>query len=306
MNFTWDGVTFLRVRANGISFEVATLGEQAADAPLAICLHGFPEHSYSWRYQMPLLADLGYRVWAPNLRGYGNTDQPSGLRAYALATLVEDIAALIRASSAGEVLVLGHDWGGMLAWLTAMRHPELVQRLVVCNMPHPACFRREVRRFPQLWMSWYVLFFQLPYLPERMLGARGAAAVGDMFQRSTRDQSRFPDEVLAVYCSNASRPGRLTAMLNWYRALLRGGGWRTLPREGQWPRIEAPTLMVWGDADAALSVRCTDGTAQYVADLTLHRLPGVSHWVQQEAPEAVNALLTAWLERFREEPDRPS
>ncbi len=299
MHVSWDGVTFIRVEANGICFEIATMGEDARENPLAICLHGFPEHAYSWRRQMPLLAGLGYRVWAPNLRGYGNTDQPTGLAAYALDTLVEDVAALVRASGASEVLVLAHDWGGMLAWLLAMRHPELVQHLVICNMPHPACFRREVKRPPQLWMSWYVLFFQLPGLPERLFGAHGAAAIGDMFRRSTRDPARFParfpEEVLAVYRWNASRPGRLTAMLNWYRALVRGGGWRSLPREGQWPTIEAPTLLLWGDADTALSIRTTDGTAEYVAKFSMQILPGVSHWIQQEAPEAVNAAIAAWL-----------
>ncbi len=296
MEFAWDGITFIRVEANGISLEVATLGEDArANAPFAICLHGFPEHAYSWRHQMPMLAGLGYRVWAPNLRGYGNTDQPLGLQAYALDTLVRDVAELIRASGARAALVLAHDWGGMLAWLLAMRHPELVQHLVVCNMPHPACFAREAKHPPQLWMSWYVLLFQMPGLPERLLGARGAAAVGDMFRRSTRDPARFPEAVLAVYRWNASRPGRLTAMLNWYRALLRGGGWRSLPRKGQWPVIEVPTLLLWGDADAALSLRTTDGTAEYVRDFTLHVLPGVSHWIQQEAPEEVNAVTAAWL-----------
>ncbi len=249
---------------------------------------------------MPVLAGLGYRVWAPNLRGYGNTDQPAGLAAYALGTLVEDAAALIGASGAGKALVLAHDWGGMLAWLLAMRHPGLVHRLVICNMPHPACFAREVKHAPQLWMSWYVLLFQLPWLPEQLLGARGAAAVGDMFLRSTRDRARFPDKVLAVYRWNASRPGRLTAMLHWYRALLRGGGWRSLPRDGQWPVIDAPTLLLWGDADAALSVRTTNGTARYVSNFTLQILPGVSHWIQQEAPEAVNAAITAWLRRHAE------
>ena len=297
MKFTWDGITFIRVEANGIAFEVATLGgDPRENAPLAICLHGFPEHAYSWRHQMPMLAELGYRVWAPNLRGYGNTDQPSGLRAYALDTLVEDVAALIRASGARTALVLAHDWGGMLGWLLAMRHPELVQHFIVCNMPHPACFAQEARHPPQLFLSWYVLLFQIPGLPEWLLGARGAAAVGDMFQRSTRDRSRFPKEVLAVYRWNASRPGRLTAMLNWYRAFVRGGGWRSLPREGQWLAIQAPTLLLWGEADTALSVRTTDDTAAYVRDFTLHVLPGVSHWIQQEAPEAVNALIVAWLQ----------
>lgn len=280
-----------RVPANGINFEVATMGEGDR---LALCLHGFPELAYSWRFQMPLLARLGYRVWAPNLRGYGATDSPPQIEAYRLDLLVEDVAALIRASGAKETILIAHDWGGMLAWTLASREPSLLHRLIVCNMPHPACFLREVRRPVQFLKSWYVLFFQIPVLPEALLGAHGAAAVGQMIRRSSQDPARFPDDVLAMYRQNASRPGGLRSMLNWYRALLRGGGMLSLARE-TWPAIETPTLLIWGDADSALSTRNLRGTDRYVSDLTVRRLPGVSHWVQQEAPETVNEIIAAWL-----------
>ena len=184
----------------------------------------------------------------------------------------------------------------MLAWLVAARHPELLERLVIGNMPHPSCFTREVRKLDQFLRSWYVLFFQLPYLPERLLGARGARAIAEMFRLPAGVTQNIPEEARELYRRNADRPGRLTAMLQWYRALLRGGGWRTLPKSGAWPKIETPTLLLWGDADKALSVRTTDGTAAFVSHLTLRILPGVSHWVQQEAHEAVNAAILAWLE----------
>ncbi len=291
MQASWNEVEFTQVLANGLSFEVATLG---SGDRLALCLHGFPEHACSWRHQMPLLAGLGYRVWAPNLRGYGNTDAPQGLASYNLNVLVEDVAALIRASGAKETVLIGHDWGGMLAWLLAMRQPELVDRLVICNMPHPACFLREVKRPVQFFRSWYILLFQIPHLPEALLGRNHAQAIAQMILRTARDPSRFPDEVLDLYRRNASRPGRLTAMLNWYRALLRGGGWRKLGAS-PWPRISIPTLLLWGDADTALSLRATRGTEQYVSNLTFHVLSGVSHWVQGEAPEAVNLHIETWL-----------
>lgn len=281
----------IRVRANGIEFEVFTAG---AGDRLAFCLHGFPEHAFSWRFQMPVLAELGYRVWAPNLRGYGGTDSPPEIEAYRLETLVEDVAELIRASGAKESLLVAHDWGGLLAWLLASWRPELVQRLVICNLPHPACFLRELKGPAQFLKSWYVLFFQIPWLPEALLGAGQARAVGEAIRRTSRDPSRFPDEVLAVYRENASRPGGLRAMLNWYRALVRGGGANRL-RKQQWPRIEVPTSLIWGDADAALSVRTLRGTEQFVSHLTVRVLPGVSHWVQQGAAERVNALLREWL-----------
>ena len=243
---------------------------------------------------MPLLAKLGYRVWAPNLRGYGGTDSPLDIPAYHMDELVEDVASLIRASGSRETLLIGHDWGGALAWNLAMQQPALLNRLVICNLPHPACFLREIKRPTQFVKSWYIFLFQLPILPEVLLRFGQGRAVGELIRRTSRDPSRFPDEAIDVYRSNAMRPGGLTAMLNWYRALIRGGGWRRLVR-ASFPKIEIPTLFLWGDADIALSIRATAGTEEYVSNLVFRVLPGVSHWVQQEAPEAINAMLEAWL-----------
>jgi epoxide hydrolase 4 len=305
----WPGVEMIRVAANGIQFEVATMPAAGAAAGattantedrLALCLHGFPEHAYSWRHQMPLLAQLGYRVWAPNLRGYGATDSPQEISAYTIDTLVADVATLIAASGAKEILLVAHDWGAALAWILAMRRPELVSRLVIMNVPHPACFERELKRARQLRKSWYMFFFQIPKLPEYLLGRDQARLIGRMF-RGTRHPERFPDDVIAVYRENALRPGGLTAMLNWYRAFFQR---RREPRKEdrtagarapRFPKIQLPTLFLWGDADVALDFRATGGTENYVSNLTFRVFPGISHWIQQEAPEAVNAMLTAWL-----------
>lgn len=287
----WPNVQFIRVAANGINFEVATMG---TGDRLALCLHGFPEHAYSWRYQMPLLAKLGYHVWAPNLRGYGNTDSPQEVSAYKTRTLVADVAALIEAANPRETLLIAHDWGGALAWSLAMMQPDLINRLVILNLPHPACFARELRRPPQLFMSWYMYFFQLPWLPEKMLGRNNGRATSGIFRRTSRNPERFPDEVLEVYRANAARPGGLTAMINWYRAALRGGAFRRFLSAAV-PTVNISTLFLWGDADTALSFRTTRGIEKYVSNLTFRVFPGVSHWIQQEAPEAVNAMLEAWL-----------
>ena len=287
----WPGVEFIRVAANGINFEVATMG---VGDRLALCLHGFPEHAYSWRHQMPLLARLGYRVWAPNLRGYGATDSPREVSAYQTYTLVEDVAALIKAAQPRETLLLAHDWGAALAWSLALDQPQLIDRLVILNLPHPACFARELRRPVQLARSWYMLFFQLPWLPEFLLGRRQGRGASELIRKTSRNPARFADEDLEVYRANAARPGALTAMLNWYRALFRGGALRRF-FGNDIPIIHTPTLFLWGDADTALSLRTTRGTEQYVSDLTFRVFPGVSHWIQQEAPEAVNAMLEAWL-----------
>jgi len=278
------------VQANGLSFDVATCGEGGR---LALCLHGFPECSYSWRYQLPLLARLGYRAWAPDLRGYGESSRPTALADYAIEKLMEDVAGLIDASHARSAILLAHDWGAVIAWYFAMRKLRPLDRLVIMNVPHPAvAMRRMFSR--QLLRSWYVFLFQIPWLPERLLRSRNYAAVANAFRGMAVDRRRFPDEVIEVYRKNAAHPGALTAMVNYYRALVRGGGLRRQRALG-FPVIDTPTLMIWGEQDRALGKETTFGTAEFVRDFTIRYLPGVSHWVQQEAPEAVNAMLEAWL-----------
>ena len=292
-SFSWkpapaSGITPQWVEANGQTFEVATAGK---GRKLALCLHGFPELHYSWRHQIPLLVGLGYRVWAPNLRGYGGSSKPEGIASYRLNTLVQDVAALIDASGAEEVTLIAHDWGAIIAWHFAILKIRPLARLVIMNVPHPQCARRELKHWHQLKKSWYIFFFQLPRLPEWLLGRNGAERVKRAFSRMAVDKSRFPDEDLQVYADAASRPGALRSMINYYRALLRTPDARQIG-DG---RVDIPTLMIWGEEDSAIDIRCTEGTNEWVPDLELHRLPGVSHWVQQETPEQVNAILREWL-----------
>ncbi len=275
-------MTARRVAANGLSFEVEEAG---GGDHLALCLHGFPEHLVSWRHQVPVLAALGYRVWAVNQRGYGETSRPDGVEAYAMRHLLADVAALIDASGAKRVTLLAHDWGAMVAWCFAAGRVRPIERLVIMNVPHPLCFRAALKHWRQRRKSWYVSFFQLPFLPERMLAANGAAAVRRMFRGAG-----IPAEVVDVYARQAAAPGAATAMLNWYRAIRMTSG---VPRL-ETP-IEVPTLVIWGEQDVALDVMCLDGTERYVRDLRIERLPGISHWVQQHAPERVNALLREFL-----------
>jgi pimeloyl-ACP methyl ester carboxylesterase len=285
------GIDHRFVEANGIRFHVAECGN---GDKLALFLHGFPEFWYSWRAQLPVMARLGYRAWAPDLRGYGKTERPTRVQDYAIETLVEDVAALIDAAPARETVLIAHDWGGIIAWAFAMRRPRPLSRLVVMNLPHPACFEREFRKWRQFRRSWYALLFQLPRLPEALLRARHYRAIGEAFRGSAVDTSRFPEEVLQRYRQSAARPGALTAMLNYYRAYGRGGGGKRQRARG-YPRIDVPTLMIWGEQDIALSKETTYGTEPYVRDLTIRYLPNVSHWVQQEAPDAVNAMLEAFV-----------
>ena len=277
------------IKTNGLRFEVTTAG---TGDKLALLLHGFPECAYSWRYQVPLLVRMGYRVWAPDLRGYGKSDKPRRISDYAIDKLEQDVADLIDASDATSVLLGGHDWGGLIAWHFAMYGLRPIERLVIMNVPHPACFYQGARTLRQLRKSWYIAFFQIPWLPELLLSRRNYELVAHAFTRMAVDKSRFPDEVLEVFRKNASEPGALTAMLNYYRAARRSA---RVHRQRGFPRIEVPTLMIWGERDAALGRELTYGTSQYVSDLTMRYLPDVSHWVQQEAPETVNAMLEAWL-----------
>jgi pimeloyl-ACP methyl ester carboxylesterase len=284
------------VEANGLRFHVAACepGEGAREGRFALLLHGFPECWYSWRHQMPLLAELGYRVWAPDLRGYGETTRPPALADYAIEKLLGDVAALVDASGAKAVTLVGHDWGGIIAWLFAIRRVRPLERLVIMNAPHPAAAEPAFRTWRQLRRSWYAAFFQLPWLPELLLRAGGHRAIGEAMRRSSVHPERFPDEALAVFRRSAAQPGALTGMLNYYRAFVRGGG-AARQRALGFPVIETPTLLVWGEQDVALTLETTHGTERWVSDLTFRRLPDASHWVQQDDPDAVNRILREWL-----------
>ncbi len=297
--FSWNpdpasGIRTRFVEANGQRFELAECGEGDR---LAILLHGFPELNFSWRHQMPMLAAQGYRVWAPNMRGYGASSKPQGVPAYRINTLLEDVAALIDLAKAEaltkEVLLVAHDWGAIVAWMFAIRNVRPIDRLVIMNVPHPKCAEREIRKWRQKKKSWYIFFFQLPWLPEKLLLRNDAEPIRQVFVNSAANKANFPRVDLDIYAAATQRPGAMTAMLNYYRALLRIPDMRDVGDA----MVDMPTLVIWGENDLALDIHLLDGMEQWVPDLTLHRLPGISHWVQQDAPEQVNHLLGDWLAR---------
>ncbi len=297
--FSWNpdlasGIRTRFVEANGQRFELAESGQGER---LAILLHGFPELNFSWRHQIPLLVEQGYRVWTPNLRGYGASSKPEGVDAYAIDHLLEDVAALIdlakEEAPAKEVLLVAHDWGAVVAWNFAIRKVRPLDGLVIMNVPHPMCAVREIRKWRQLRKSWYIFFFQIPWLPERLLLANDARAIRRAFTGSAANRDRFPHADVNVYAHAARRPGAITAMLNYYRALMKHRA-ANAAKLGD-GMVHVPTLVIWGENDIALDIHLLDGMEQWVPHLTLHRLPGISHWVQQDAPEAVNAILAEWL-----------
>ena len=279
------------VRANGLDFEVLEAG---TGDRLALLLHGFPEHAISWHNQIESLVALGYRVWAPNQRGYGATTRPKRVDAYRIARLLDDVAALIDASGARSVVLVGHDWGAAVAWFFAMRAPRPIDRLVILNVPHPAVFLNIVRRsWRQMRKSWYILAFQIPGLAERVLGMGNGSALMRVLEESACDPSCFSSDEREVYVRQARDPAILCAMLNWYRAAARGGMAEQIALG--FPAIDVPTLVLWGEEDVALAKATTYGTERFVRDVRIVYLPGVSHWVAQEAPDRVNALLATFL-----------
>jgi epoxide hydrolase 4 len=265
---------------------------EAGAGPLVLLLHGFPEFWYSWRRQLPALAAAGFRALAPDLRGYNLSDKPRGVPAYRLRALMDDVAGLIRHSGADRAVVVGHDWGGVLAWHLPHYHPDLVDRLIVLNAPHPAAYRRELRHGRQALKSWYVLFFQVPGLPEQLFSFGDYALVGRVLRRQPVHPGAFTAEDVRRYKHALSRPGALTAALNYYRAALRHD-FRAAARTAR--PIPTPTLLLWGEQDPYLSPRLTEGLGPWVPNLRVVRIPDASHWLQNDVPERVNRLMIDFL-----------
>lgn len=275
------------LRANGLTFAADCAGEGDT---VALLLHGFPESRGSWRQQLPALAALGWRAAAPDLRGYGDSSRPQGKEAYRIERLVEDVAALFGSLGAKRRILIGHDWGGAIAWAAALQGVPL-DGLVILNAPHPAAFRRALGTWDQGLRSWYMAFFLLPALPELMLTWHDG---NELIRGLTRQSGHWPPDLLETMRRNVTVPGAATAMLNYYRAnILRHG------QTGSAPPIECPTLLIWGEDDLYLSPALASGNEEFVSNLTVKRLPGVSHWVQQDAPEQVNASIAEWAREQR-------
>ena len=286
-----EAFAFDQIQANQLSFRVAMAG---AGERVVLCLHGFPESAISWRHQMQPLAQAGYRVWAPDLRGYGGTAHPLGIEAYSIESLMEDVSGLLDAAQVTRAILVGHDWGGIIAWYYAMRNPSRVEALVILNAPHPACFEREVRRWRQLHRSWYMGVFQIPWLPELALSAGQGYVIGQIFERMAMDRRHMPNDVVDVYRQQTCEAGVLTAMINYYRATFRGGGaWRQ--RSLGYQKIEIPTLVIWGLQDQALVAHNLDGLSDYVNDLTVITMADAGHFVHEDQPESVTRHLLTWL-----------
>jgi len=274
------------VEVNGIRMHVVECG----DGEPVLFLHGFPEFWYSWRHQLAFFAP-SYRCIAPDLRGYNETDARPP---YDVDTLVADVLGLLDACGIERAHVVGHDWGGALAWVLATKAPERLISLSVLNCPHPARFRKGLWQRGQWLRSWYIAFFQLPWLPERVLAVDDYRRLARMLIRDVRPGT-FTREDVKAYLEAGRRSG-LHGGIEWSRAAARKGFGLPDPP----PLITVPTLLIWGEDDIALGKHLAAGTEEYVQDLSVRFLPGISHWVQQEAPAEVNAALAEHFRRAGE------
>jgi epoxide hydrolase 4 len=275
------------VSTNGIRLHVAEAGP--AGGPPVILLHGFPESWYGWRHQFGPLAEAGYRVVVPDQRGYNLSDKPAGVAAYALDTLAADVLGLIDVLGTSRARLVGHDWGGIVAWWVATRHPDRVDRLAILNAPHPSVFRRRLLVDPaQLLRSWYVFTFQLPRLPEARLRRSNWKALAHALRASSRPGT-FSDEDLACYRQAWSQPGAITSMIHWYRAALR------YPAKAKDPAVTVPTLLIHGVRDRFLGPNVLLASLQLCRDARYERFEDATHWVQHEEADRVNRMLLDFL-----------
>jgi pimeloyl-ACP methyl ester carboxylesterase len=255
-------------------------------------LHGFPQFWYEWRHQIPALVEAGFRVVAPDMRGYNLSDKPPGVRAYRVELLARDVERLIVACGERTAVVVGHDWGAIVAWIAAMRNPGRVGRLAILNVPHPARFLDGLLSPGQLLRSSYMFFFQIPRLPEEVIRAGDFALLRSALLRDPVRAGAITADDIERYVGAMARPGALTAILNYYRAFLRN------PRETRalLKRIEAPVLVIWGERDRFLSRKLAEPPRLWVPNLLrVERLPDASHWVAEDRPLEVNTLLLDFL-----------
>jgi pimeloyl-ACP methyl ester carboxylesterase len=275
----------MHVAVNGTRLWV----ERAGDGPPVLLLHGFPETHRSWDLQVPFLLEHGYSIVRPDLRGYGRSDRPDD--GYEIENLARDIAALIRELGLAPVRLVGHDWGGGVAWETATRFPELCRSVCVIACPHPVIFGKALRtNRRQMQRSWYIAFFQLPALPERWLTKHDGANIARMFRAGSPGESRTPPEIVEAARSSLSRPGALRGPLAYYRTAFRSAA-RRPPTPDDYPAIPRPVTLIWGEADSCLGTELMRGSERYAPELTTHVVANAGHFVHQESPDVVNRML---------------
>ena len=259
------------------------------DGPVVLLLHGFPEFWYGWRKQIGTLAAAGFRVVVPDQRGYNTSSKPRGVASYRLQHLVSDVLAIIEQLGRRDVYLAGHDWGAIVAWALAARHPEKLARLVILNVPHPAVMFRFLLTHPtQFARSWYTFFFQVPRLPEWLFSAWNFRAGVRSLVATSRPGTFSPADLLQ-YRSAWAQPGALRAMINWYRALMRD------PRSFRVGQVEVPTRILWGKKDAFLHPSLASMSERKCTRSEVIWFEGATHWLHLEEADAVNSALVEFF-----------
>ncbi len=275
------------IETNGVTLHVVQAGPQEGE--LVILLHGFPDFWYGWHRQIEALAERGFRVWAPDQRGYNLSEKPSGLGAYQIDVLAKDVIGLIDASGREKVVLVGHDWGAAVTWHTSLWYPDRVKKIAILNVPHPSVMTKALRTNPaQMLKSWYIGFFQIPAIPEFLMGIGTMTPMAQALLNSSR-KGTFTDNDITQYLKAWQQPGALTAMLNWYRAVAQMPV--NLPKDRQ---VKVPVLIIWGAKDAFLGVEMAQQSIDRCADGRLVVFDNATHWVQHEEAEQVNLLLAEW------------
>lgn len=276
------------VQANGIKIHYVTAGQ----GPPVLLLHGFPEFWYCWRYQIPAL-EKKFQLIIPDLRGYNETEKPTLISVYDVDQLVADAVGLLDVLGHKKAHIVGHDWGGAVAWQIALQHPEVVDRLAVLNCPHPALFARALKgNYQQMLKSWYFFFFQLPYLPELLFKIRGKKILEDLFRKAAVRKDAFSSTDIQKYFEALQKPDALASALNYYRAAFRKMA-RSKPIH---KKITVPTLLIWGEQDTSLGKELTyNMEGLFEAPFNIQYIPNCGHFVNEEQPEIVNKLLLEFI-----------
>lgn len=265
---------------------------EAGQGPPVLLLHGFPDFWYSWREQIFALADEGFRAVAPDMRGYNLSFQPASMRDYSVDHLVDDVVRMVEDLGVEKIRLVAHDWGAIVAWYVAMWRPEIVDRLAILNVPHPARYEEGAFDVMQAIKSWYIGFFQLPWIPELSIGSRKRRPIKKLFENASTRPNAFTEEDVERYVEAARRSRNLRGPIDYYRAYVRRGLRRKL-RSLQ--VIEAPVLVLWGDRDVAIRARLAEPPARWVPNRRIVRFPDAGHWVHIDKPDEVNRSLIEFL-----------
>ena len=282
-------VMYTSLQIENRSVRIRAIDSGPEDGPVVVLLHGFPEFWYSWHAQIAPLAAAGFRVIVPDQRGYNSSSKPLGVESYAMPELITDVIAIADQLGQKQIFLAGHDWGAAVAWSVALLHPHRVAKLVILNVPHPlVMFKHLKTNWRQLRKSWYMFFFQLPWLPEKLFSSSNFRMGERSLVGSSRPGTFSPDD-LAQYRIAWSQPGALTGMIHWYRAAFR--------HRTRFPdmHVHVPTRILWGERDIFLSVEMAHESLRYCDNAELFTFAEASHWLQHEEPQRISQHLISFF-----------